>query len=126
MLEMVYDQTTTTALKFINIVHNLVISYVKLINQFMGLKGLENLLVEHNSRIRLYAWVCGLAEFMFSDRYHLTGSALARVCPLMMVLVLWITYFNHCRTSLLLLLLNIFLKVGAMYFKTDSATSSVF
>ena len=59
---MVYDPTTTTVLKFINIVHNLVISYVKLINQFMGLKGLENLLVEHNSRIRLDAWVCGLAE----------------------------------------------------------------
>ena len=28
----------------------------------MGLKGLENLLVEHNSRIRLDAWVFGLAE----------------------------------------------------------------
>ena len=31
MLEMVYDPTTTTALKIINLLHDLVISYVKLI-----------------------------------------------------------------------------------------------
>ena len=65
-------------------------------------------------------------KFMFSDRYHLTASALAGVCFLMMRLMLWINFFNHCRTSLLLSLLNVFLKVRAVYFTVDSTTSGAF
>ena len=65
-----------------------------------------------------------LQKFMFSDRYHLTASALARVCPSMMGLMLWITSFIHYRTSLLLLLLDAFLKVRSVYFKVDSTISS--
>ena len=67
-----------------------------------------------------------LQKFMFSDRYHLRASALARVCPSMMGLMLWITSFNRCRTSHLLLLLNVFLKVRPVYFKVDSAISGAF
>ena len=58
-----------------------------------------------------------LQKFMFSDSYHLTASTLARVCHLMMDLMLSKTSFNCCSTSLLLLLLNVFLKVRPMYFK---------
>ena len=65
-------------------------------------------------------------KFMFSDRYHLTVSALAGVCSLMMRLMLWINFFNHYRTSLLLSLLNVFLKVRAVYFTVDSTTSGAF
>ena len=61
-----------------------------------------------------------LQKFMFSDRYHLTASALARVCP-SFCLMLWITTFNRCTMSHLLLLLNVFLKVRSMYFKADSS-----
>ena len=64
-----------------------------------------------------------LQKFMFRDRHHLTGSAFTRVCPSMTGLVLWITTFNCCRTSLLLLLLNVFLKVREVYFKADSLVS---
>ena len=60
---------------------------------------------------------------MFSDRYHLTASALTRVCPLMKGLMLWITSFNCCRVSLLLLLLNAFLKVKTVYSQVDSTIS---
>ena len=67
-----------------------------------------------------------LQKFMFSDRYHLAVSTLARVCPSMTCLMLRITSFNCCRTSLLLLLLNVFLKVRAVYFKADSTISSAF
>ena len=66
-----------------------------------------------------------LQKFMFSDRYHLTASALTRVCPSRMSLMLWIASFNRCRISFLLLLLHAFLKVRAVYFKADS-TSGVF
>ena len=59
-----------------------------------------------------------LQKFMFSYRYHLTGSALAQVCLSMMGLMLWITSFNHCR-NLLLLVLNDLLNVRAVYFKAD-------
>ena len=67
-----------------------------------------------------------MQKFMFSDRYYLTASALARVCSSMTGLMLWITSFNRCRTSLLLLLLNVFLKVRAVYFKVGSTISGTF
>ena len=67
-----------------------------------------------------------LQKFMFSDSYHLTASALARVCHLMMGLMLSKTSFNCCCTSLLLLLLNLFLKVRLVYFKGDSTISGTF
>ena len=60
---------------------------------------------------------------MFNDRYNLTGSALTPAFPLMIGLVVWMTSFNCCRTSLLLLLSNFFLKVRALYFKVNSAIS---
>ena len=63
---------------------------------------------------------------MFSDRYHLTASALAQVCPSMTGLMLWLTSFKRCRTSLLLLVLNPFLKVRAAFFKVDSTISGAF
>ena len=37
--------------------------------------------------------------------------------------MVWIRSLNSCKTSLLLLLLNVFLKVRAMYFKADSTIS---
>ena len=64
-------------------------------------------------------------KFIFGDRYHLTTSALAQVFPTMTGLMLWITSFNHCRMSLVLLLFD-FLKVRAVYFKTDSTISGAF
>ena len=62
MLEMVYNQTTATALKFINLQHNLSKSYMKLVIEFVGVDGIEHLWVESNSRISLDARACGLAE----------------------------------------------------------------
>ena len=41
-------------------------------------------------------------------------------------LMQWITSFNCCRTSILLLLLNAFLKVKAVYFKLESTISDFF
>ena len=67
-----------------------------------------------------------LQKFMFSDRYYLTASAITRVCSSMMGLMLWLDSFNRCRMSLLLLLLNAFLKVKAVYFKVDSTISGAF
>ena len=67
-----------------------------------------------------------LQKFMFSDRYHLTASALAQVCPLMTVLMLWTTSFNRCRASLLSLVLNAFLKVRVVYFKAEFTISGTF
>ena len=67
-----------------------------------------------------------LQEFMFSGRYYLIASALARVCPSMTSLMLWITSLNRCRTSILLLVLNTFLKVRATYFKVDPTISGAF
>ena len=99
---------------------------MKLVIELLGVHGLEQLYVERNRRICLDPRACGLAEFIFSDRYYLTASALARVCPLMMGLMLWIASFNRCRTSLLLLVLNAFLKVRAVCFKAGSTISSVF
>ena len=43
MLEIIYDPTTTIALKFIDLLHNLVISYVKLVIEFVGVDGLKHL-----------------------------------------------------------------------------------
>ena len=72
------------------------------------------------------AGLVNLQKFMFSDRYHLTASTLTRVCPSMTGLMLWITSFNRCKMSLLLLLLNAFLKVRVVYFKADSTISGAF
>ena len=74
----------------------------------------------------LTAGLVDLYKFMFSDRCHLTASTLTRVCPSMTGLMLWITSFNRCRMSLLLLMLNAFLKVRAVYFKADSTISGAF
>ena len=62
-----------------------------------------------------------LEEFMFSDRYHLAGSALTQVCPSVTGIMLWINS-NCCRVSLLLLVQSEgdFMKVTVMYFKVDS------
>ena len=62
MLEMVYNQTTATALKFINLQHSLIKSYMKLVIEFVGVDGIEHLWVEGNSRIYLDARACGLSE----------------------------------------------------------------
>ena len=62
MLEMIYDPTTTNPLKFIDLLHNLGIPYVKLVIEFVGVNGLEHLQAEPNSGIRLGARTCGFAE----------------------------------------------------------------
>ena len=62
-----------------------------------------------------------LRKFLFNDRYHLTVSALAQVCPTMKNLMVQTTSFNCFRTSPLILLLIILLKVRALYFKADSS-----
>ena len=40
MLEMVYDPGTTIALKSINLQHNLIISYMKLVIELVDIDGL--------------------------------------------------------------------------------------
>ena len=67
-----------------------------------------------------------LQKFMFNDRYHLTVSAVARVCALMTGLMLWIMSSNRYRITLLLLLSNVFLKVRAVYFNVVSFISGAF
>ena len=67
-----------------------------------------------------------LQKFMFSGRYNLIPSALAGVCPWMAGHMIWITSFNHCRMSLLLLMSNIFLKVRVVYFKENFTISGGF
>ena len=126
MLEMVCDPTSPAELKFIDLLHNLVIPHVKLVIEFVGVNGIEYLRAERNSRIRLDARLVDLQKFIFSDRCHLAASTLARVCPSMTGLMVWITSFNRYRTSPLLLLLNFFLKVTAEYFKEDSTISGAF
>ena len=126
MSEMVYDPTTTTVLKLIDLLHNLVILFVKLVIDFVGINGLENLWPECSNRIRLDARVCGLQKLMFSDRYHLSASTLARVCSSMTGFMQKKTSSNRCRASLLLLLSNVFLKIRAVYFKADSNISGTF
>ena len=56
----------------------------------------------------------------------MTASALARVFPTMTGLMLWITSFNLCRASLLLLLSNVFLKVRVVYLKANSTILGAF
>ena len=43
MLEKVYNPTTAIALKFIDLQHNLITSYVKLVIEFVDVDGLEHL-----------------------------------------------------------------------------------
>ena len=74
----------------------------------------------------LTAELVGLQKSMFSDRYQLTAFVLTRVCPSVTGLMLWIVSFNRYRISLLLLLLNTFLKVRAVYFKAGSTISGAF
>ena len=83
---------------------------------------------EHNvtAGSALMPGLMDLQKFMFSDRYRSTAFASDGVCPTMTDLMLWITSFNRCSISLLLLLLNDFLKVRAVYFKTDSNISGAF
>ena len=64
-----------------------------------------------------------MQKFMFSDRYQLKASALSRIYSTTMGLMIWITSLNCGRMSLLLLLLNVFLKVRIVYFKVDCAIS---
>ena len=63
---MVYDPTTTIALKSINLHHNLIISYMKLNNSKQNITGGSV----------LTAGLVVLQKLMFSDRYHVTASAL--------------------------------------------------
>ena len=123
---MVYDPTTSITLKFINLQHNLIISYMKLIIEFVSAMDLNTSERNVTARSDLKAGLVDLQKFMFSDRYHLTASALTRVCPSITGLMLWIASFNCCRMYLLLLLLNAFLKVRAVYFKADSLISLAF
>ena len=53
MLDMVYDPNTNIALKFINLQHNLIVSYMKLVIKFVGVDWLEHLLEGGNRRICL-------------------------------------------------------------------------
>ena len=80
MLEMIYDSTTTITMNS-NLQHNLIISYMKLVIEFVGVGGLEHLWAERNSWICLAPGFFDLQKFMSSDSYHLTASALAQVCP---------------------------------------------
>ena len=63
---MVYEPTTTIALKSINLHHNLIISYMKLNNSKQNITGGSV----------LTARLVVLQKLMFSDRYHVTASAL--------------------------------------------------
>ena len=81
------------------------------------------ILREIGNRVRM-----NLQNFMFSDRYHLATSALAHAMGNMgnMGLILWITSFNCCRASLLLLLMNVFLKVRDLYLEAGSTIPGAF
>ena len=63
---------------------------------------------------------------MFSDRYHLTGSTLAWVCPLNDRCHALDNIFQSLKDVFFVLLLNIILKVRAVYFKADSTVSGTF
>ena len=43
MLEMVYDPTSHVELKFIDLLHNLVIPHLKFVIEFVGVNGIEHL-----------------------------------------------------------------------------------
>ena len=62
---MVYDPTTTTALEFINLQQNLIISYMKSVIEFVAVDGLEYLCAERNSWICLINRARGVAEVHF-------------------------------------------------------------
>ena len=49
MLKMVYNLTITVALKFIDLQYNSVISYMKLLIEFVDVDGFEHLWAEGNS-----------------------------------------------------------------------------
>ena len=124
MVEMVYKPTTTIALKFINLLHDLVVSYVKLcLRVWMDLTTSQQNVTAGSV---LTPGPAKLHKFMFSDRYHLTASTLAWVCAPMTGLMPWITFFDRWRTSILLLPLNVFLKARPVYFKVDSTISGAF
>ena len=113
---MVYDPITTIALKSINLHHNLIISYMKLNNSKQNITGGSV----------LTARLVVLQKLMFSDRYHVTASALTWFFSSITGLMLWITSFNRYRTSLLLLVLNALRKVRVVYFKVDYTISGAF
>ena len=96
---------------------------MKLVIEFVGVDGLDRNVTTESFLIPELADV---QKFMFSDKYYLTASGLARVCPSMMSLVLWITSFNCCRTSLLFLMLNVLLKKKAVYLNANSPISGAF
>ena len=62
MLKIVYDPTTPITLKFISQQYNLIISYMKLVTEFVSVDGLEYLSEERNSQICFDSRACGLAE----------------------------------------------------------------
>ena len=114
--DVVYDPTTTIALKSINLHHNLIISYMKLNTSKQNIAAGSV----------LPAGLVVLQKLMFSDRYHVTASALTWVFSSMTGLMLWITTFNRYRASLLLLVLNALRKVRVAYFKVDYTISGAF
>ena len=53
---MVYDPTTTITLKFIDLLHKLIVSYVKSVIEFVGINGLEqSVTVESSSHQGLWS-----------------------------------------------------------------------
>ena len=70
MLEMVYDPTATVALKFISLKHNLIICYMKLVIEFVGVDGLNTSEWNVTAESVLTPGLVDLQKFMFSDRYH--------------------------------------------------------
>ena len=62
MLGMVYDSTTTIALKLINLQHSLIMSFMKLVIEIGDVDGLEHLWAERNSGICLDTRTSGLGE----------------------------------------------------------------
>ena len=91
----------------------------------MDVNGIEHLWAECNIRVCLGARGCAFPQVHVYWEIPLAASALTQFCPLNMGVMLWITSFSCCRMSLLLLLLNVFLKVRAVYFKADSTVSGI-
>ena len=71
MLEMVYNPTAFITLKFINLQHNLIISYMKLVIEFVSGDDLNTSEQNVIGGSVLKAGLVDLQKFMFSDRYHL-------------------------------------------------------
>ena len=101
---------------------------MKLVIEFVGGSELEHF--EWNVTVKsvLASWLMNLQNFMFSDKYHLATSALAHAMGNMgnIGLMLWVTSFNCCRASLLLLLMNLFLKVRNLYLDAGSTIPGAF